>query len=217
MSTDVHDLTWDKTMNATSYVRIANDDAWFVRSTGGTSNLIADAAASKTSYRRPHAPRSGKPEKAPLPGLHFLISSISELRNSTTRPLRVSECAPPSLRLLDRIRTRYRRRIGDSPTDHINNIHSPIWSRGRTVHSNHWRPGLSVDSYIRYQLLAYCGPKSNQLRTKSRVDSAQPKSIPGPIPRAVQCVAFTTLRLVLTMTHVPKQLSGSTNDRCAHQ
>jgi hypothetical protein len=126
MSADVHDLTGDKTMNANLYVRLANDNVWLVRSTGGTSNLIADAGASKTAYRRPHAPRSDKPEKAPLPGLHFLISSISELRNSTTRPLRVSECAPPSLRLLDPLRTRYRRRIGDSPTDHINQIHSPI-------------------------------------------------------------------------------------------
>ena len=181
-------------MNANSYVRLANDNVWLVRSTGGTSSLIADAGASKTAYRRPHAPRSDKPEKA-LPGLHFLISSISELRNSTTRRLRISECAPPSLRLLGRIRMRYRRRIGDSPTDHINKIHSPIWSQGRTVHSSHWRPGLSFDSYIRDQLVAYSGPKFTQLRSKRRVDSAQMKSIPGLIPRPVDRVAFITVQL----------------------
>jgi hypothetical protein len=216
MSADVHDLTGDKTMNTNSCVRLADDDVWSVRPTGGTSTVITDSGTSESAYRRPHAPRSGKPKNAALTSLHFDISSTSE-RSGATHRLRVSECAPSSLRPLDRIRASYRRRIGDSPTDHVSQIHSPIWSRGRTAHSNHWLPGLSVDSYGRYQLVACCGPKSTQLRPKSRVDSAQTKSIPGPLPLAVHRVAFTTLQLATTTTHVSKQLTVSANDSSAHQ
>lgn len=96
MSADVHDRTSDKTMNANTNVKLANDDVWSVRSIGGTSTLSGDTGASETAYRRPHAPRSGKPKNAALIGLHFDISSTSELRNSATRRLRVSNCLPPT-------------------------------------------------------------------------------------------------------------------------
>jgi hypothetical protein len=85
MSADVHDLTGDKTMKSNAHVRLANDDVWSMRSTGGTSALIADTGASETAYRRPHAPRSGKPKSATLTGLHFDISSTSRLRSATHR------------------------------------------------------------------------------------------------------------------------------------
>ena len=217
MSADVHDLTGDKTMNANRNVKLANDDLWPVRSIGGTSALIADNGASEIVYRVPHAPCSGKPKNAALGRLLFDINSTNELRSSATHRSRISDCARPSLRLLHRIRASYRRRIGYSPIDQVNQIRRPIWSRGRIVHPSGPLPASSVNSYSRRQLSAYCRPKSTQLRSKSRVDSGQPKSIPGPIPRAVQRDAFTSLRLVLTMTHVSKQLNGSTNDRCAHQ
>ena len=178
--------------------------------------------------RRPHAPRSSKPKNAALTGLHFDISSTGELRINATRKLRVSVSACPDLRLLDRIRVSYRRRIGDSPTDQVSQIHGPIWSPEGTAHSSHSRPGLlrgyllkvdrhSIDSHARHQLVAYCRPKSTQLRSKMGVDYAQTKSNPGPIPLAVHRIAFTTLQLVPTMTHVLKQLSWSENDRSAHQ
>ncbi len=215
MSADVHDLTGDKTMNANSCVRLANDDLWPVRSTGGTSTLIADTGPGET-YRRPHAPRSAKSKNAVLSGLQFDISSTGELDSATHR-LRISDCARLSLRLLDRIHATYRRRIGYSPADQVSEIRRPFWSRGKTAHSSHPLPRLSVDSYGSRQLVAYCRAKSTQLRSKRRGDSAQTKSIPSPIPRPVYRAAFTTLRLVLTMTHVSKQLPGSTNDFSAHQ
>jgi hypothetical protein len=106
------------------------------------------------------------------------MSSTGELDSATPR-LRISECARPSLRQLDLIRASYRRRIGDSPTDQVSKIHSPIWSRGRTAHSSHPPLGWSVDSYSRHQLAAYCSPRFNQLRSTRRVSSAQTKSNPG--------------------------------------
>ena len=68
MSADVHDLTGDMTMNANTNVRLANDDVWSMRSTGGTSALIADNGASEIAYRRPYAPRSAKPKTLSLTG-----------------------------------------------------------------------------------------------------------------------------------------------------
>ena len=124
MSADVHDLTGDKTMNANTNVKLANDDVWSPRSTGATSALTEANGASEM-YRRPHAPRSAKPKNAALTGLHFDINSTSKLRSSATHRLRVSECASPSLRPLDRIRASYRRRIGYSPTDQISQIRRP--------------------------------------------------------------------------------------------
>lgn len=216
MSADVHDLTGDKTMNANTNVKLATDDVWSARSTGGTSGRIADNGAGET-YRRPHAPRSAKPKTAALTRLHFDISSKSELRSRATHRSRVSERAHQSLRLLDLIRAICRPRIGYSPTDQVSQIRRPIWSQGRTAHSSHRLPGLSVVTTVATSLRLIADLKSTQLRSKSRVDSAQPKAIPGPIPRAVQRVAFTTLRLVLTMTHVPKPLTRSANDRSLHQ
>ena len=216
MSADVHDLTGDKTMNSISCVRLANDDLWAVRSTGGASTLLGDNGASETAYRRPHAPRSDEPEKGVLTGLHFDISSTSEL-NSATHRSRISDCARPSIRVFERIQASYRRRIGYSPTDQVSQTRRLICIRGRTAHSSHPLPGLSVDSYSSPQLAAYCRPKSTQLRPKSRVDSAQTKSTPGPIPRAVHRVAFTTLQLAPPPTHVSKQFPGRANDRNAHQ
>jgi hypothetical protein len=227
MSADVHDLTGDKTMNASTNVKLANDDVYSACSTVGTWALTEVNGASEMC-RRPHAPRSSKPKNAALTGLHFDISSTSEVGISATRELRLSVCARPNLRLLDRIRVSYRRRIGKSPTDHVSQIHGPIWSREGTSHSSNSRPGLlrgyllkvdrrSIDSHGRHQLVAYCRPKSTQLRSKMGVDYAQTNSNPGPIPLVVHRIAFTTLQLVPTMTPVPKQLSGSENDRSAHQ
>jgi hypothetical protein len=216
MSMDVHDLTGDKTMNAKPNVKLANDDVWSVRSTGETSALIANTRARKTAYRRPHAPRSAKPKNAALTGLHFDISSTGELDSATHR-LRISDCARPSLRLLDRIQASYRLRIGYSPADQVSEIRRSVWSRVRTSHPSHPLPASSVNPYSRRRLAAYCRPKPTQLRSKTRVDCAQTKSIPDPIPRAVHRVDFTTLQLAPTTTHVPKQLVGTANDFSAHQ
>ena len=201
-------------MNANSYVRLVNDDVWSVRPTGGTSTLIADTGASET-YRRPHAPRPGKPKNAALTGLHFDISSTSELRNSATQRPRISDCGHSSLRLIDRIRASYKRRIRESPTNQVSKIRHPILSPMPCA-SGLPLPASSVDYYNRRQLAAYCRPKSMQLRSKRRVDSAQTKSIPGPVPRAVHRVDFTPLQLAPTMTHVSKQLSESVNNQSAH-
>ena len=227
MSADVHDLTGDKTMNSNAYVRLANDDVWSVRSTVGT-RALTEANGASEMCRRPYAPRPSKPKNAALTGLHFDISPTIELGISATRKLPVSVCARPNLRLLDGIRVSYRRRIGVSPTDQVSQIHGPIWSREGTVQASHSRPGLlrgyrlkvdrhSIDSHGRHQLVAYCRPKSTRLRSKMGVDYPQSKSNPAPIPLAVHRIAFPTLQLVPTMTHVPKQLTRSENDCSAHQ
>lgn len=227
MSADVHDLTGDKTMNASTNVKLANDDVCSACSTVGT-RALTEANGASEMCRCPHAPRSAKPKNAALVGLHFDISLTSELRGSATHRSRALECALPGVRPLDRIRASYRRQIVHSPTDQVSQIHGPIWSREGTVHSSHSRPRLlreyrlkvdrhSIDSRRRHQLVAYCRPKSTQLRSKMGVDYAQTNSNPGPIPLAVHRIAFTTLQLVPTMTHVPKQLAGSANGCCAHQ
>jgi len=69
MSADVHDLAGDKTMNATSCVRLANDDVWSVRSTGGASSLLGDNGASETAYRRPMLLAPMSPRKGCQPAL----------------------------------------------------------------------------------------------------------------------------------------------------
>ena len=206
----------DKTMYTNSNVRPANDSVWSARSTGATWALTEANGASETADRRPHAPRSDEPENRVLSGLHFDIRSTSELSSATHRS-RISDCAALSRRLLVRIRASYRRRNGYSPTDQVSQIGRPIWGRGRDAHSSHRVPGLTVDFYNRYQPVAYYGPKSNPLWSKKRVDSAQMKSLPSPIPRPVYRVDFTTLQLAPTTTHVPKQLSGSENHCSAHQ
>jgi hypothetical protein len=216
MSANVHDLTGDKTMNETSCVRLANDDPWPMRSTAGTSTPIGDTGARETAYRCPHAPRTGQPKNVELTGLHFDISSTSELGSATHRS-RISDCTRPSLRLLDVIRASYRRRIGYSRTDEFSLIHHSIWSRGGTAHPSHPLPASSVNPHRRRQLTPYRRPKPTQLRPKSRVNSAQTKSISGPIPRAVHRGDLTTLRLAPTTTHVPKQLTVTANDCRAHQ
>ena len=207
-------LHGDKTMYTNANVRPANDVLW--SATGPTRALTEGNEASETAYRRPHAPRSAMPKNSALTGLHFDISSTSELSSATNRS-RVSDCARTSIRLLDRIQASYRRGIGRSPADKVSQIRCPICSRRRTTHSSQPVPGLSVDSYRSSQLVAYCGPNATQLRSEAPVDCAQPKSISGPIPRPVHRVAFTTLQLAPTMTHVPKQLTGSANDCSAHQ
>jgi hypothetical protein len=209
-------LHGDKKMLTNSNVKLANDVESSVRSTGATQALAEGNGASENAYGRPHAPRSGAPNNAALTGLHFDISSTTESSDATRR-LRISECARPSPRPLDLIRASYRRRIGDSPTDQVSQIHSPIWSRGRTAHSSHPLPASPVEYYNRRQLADYCRSKCNHLLQKRRVDSEQTKSIPSPIPRPVHRVAFTTLRLAPTMTHVPTQLSGRANDSCPYQ
>jgi len=194
----------------------ANGGVWSARSTGATLALTEGNGSSETAYRRPHAPRSAKPKDAALTSLHFDISSTTESSDATRR-LRISECARPSLRPLSRIRASYRQPIEDSPTDQVSQIHSPIWSQGRTAHSSHVLQGLSVDSYCGRQLVAYCSPRFNQLQSTRRVSSAQAKSTAAPIPRPVHRIAFTTLQPAPAMTHVPKQLTGSTNDCGSHQ
>ncbi len=169
----------------------------------------------KTEHRRPHAPRSAMPKNSALTGLHFDISSKSELSSATQRS-RISDCAPPSLRLFG-IRASYRRRIGYFPTDQVSQIRGPVYSRGRAAHPSHPLPASSVEPYSSRQLAGCCRPKSTQLRSKRRVDSAQTKSIPGPIPRTLHCFAFTTLLLAAATTHVSKQLTGSANDCSAPQ
>jgi hypothetical protein len=189
-------------------VRLANEVVLSARSTGTTQAALAEGnGASENAYGRPHAPRSGAPKNAALTGLLFDISSTGELRSSAPHRSRISECAPASLRRLDRIKASYRLRIGHSTADQVSQIRGPICSRGRVAHPSHPLPALSVDSDIRRQLAAHCRPKSIQLRSKRRVDSAQTKSIPGPIPRAVHRADFTTLQLASTTTHVPKQLT----------
>jgi hypothetical protein len=216
MSTDVYDLTGDKTMNANTNVKLANDDVWSVNSTGATRALTEGNGAGETAYRRSHAPRSGKPKNAAFTGLHFDISSTSE-RSSATRRLRVSECARPSLRPLERIRASYRRRIGYSPANQVSEIRRMVWSQdallSRVTRGPLRRSILTVSA----SLYLYCRPKSTQLRSNSSPDSAQTKSIRGPIPRAVHGLDLATLQLASPTMHVPKQLTGSANDRSAHQ
>lgn len=148
--------------------------------------------------------------------LHFDISSTSELSSATHRS-RKSDCARPSLRLLNRIRASYRLRIGYSTANQASHIRRPVWSRGRTAHPSHALPASSVDFYSRRQFVQYCRPKSNHLWSKRRVDSAQTKSIPGPIRRTVHRGDFTTFQLAPTTTRGSKQLTESANDRSAHQ
>jgi hypothetical protein len=209
-------LHGDKTMYTNANVRSAYDGVRSARSTGATRALTEGDGASGTSYRRPHAPRSAPPKTAGLTDLHFDMSSTGELDSATPR-LRISECARPSLRQLDLIRASYRRRIGDSPTDQVSKIHSPIWSRGRTAHSSHPPLGWSVDSYSRHQLAAYCSPRFNQLRSTDALVLRKRSRIPAPIPRPVHRIALTTLQPAPAMTHVPKQLTGSANDCGSHQ
>lgn len=227
MSADVHDLTSDKTMNASTNVKLANDDVCSARSTVGT-RALTEANGASEMCRRPHAPRSSKPKNAALTGLHFDISPTSELGISATRKLRVSVCGRPNLRLLDRIRVSYRRRIVDSPTDRVSQIHGPIWSRGSTAHSSHSLPGLlrrclskvdrhSIESYGRRQLFAYCKPKSTQLRSKMGVDYAQTKSNPVPIPLAVHRIAFNNSPTCAHDDARSEATYGCENDRSAHQ
>ena len=187
-------LHGDKTMFTNANVRPANDVVWSARSTGAT--LTEGNGTSETAYRCPHAPRSDEPDKAVLAGPHFDISSASELR-SATRRLQVPECVRPSLRPLDLIRASYRRRIGRSPTDQVSQIHSPIWGRGRTAHSSHPLPASPVSSTIGASLRTIADRNATTC-CKRRVDSAQTKSIPSPIPRPVHRVAFTTLQLAPT-------------------
>ena len=166
MSADAHDLTGDKTMNATWYVKLANDVVWSGRSRGGTSGLIGANGGSETAYRRPHAPRSVTPKNAALTGLHFDISATGELSSATHRS-RISDCAPLSLRLLVRLRASYRRRIGYATIDHVSQIRRLIWGRVRTAHPSRPLPTSSVDSCSRRQLAVYGRPKSTHLRSKS--------------------------------------------------
>lgn len=161
-------------------------------------------------------PAPMSPRKAVLTRLHFDISSTSELQSAIQRS-RISDCASPSLRLLDRIRARYRRRIGYSPADQASEICRPLWSRGSTARPSHPLPASPVNPCSRRQLAAYCRPKPTQLRPESHVDSSQMKALPSPIPRPAHWVAFTTLQIALTMTHVPKQLTGTASDFSAHQ
>ncbi len=165
MSTDVYDLTDDKTMNANTNVKLANDDVWSAHSAGGTSALIADTGASETAYRRPHAPRSAKPKSAALTGLHFDISSTSRLRSATHRS-RISDYGLPIPSLLHLIRAGHRPRIGHSPVDQVSQIRRPVWSRVRNSHPSHPLPESSADSYIRRQLAAYCRPNIHPTAAK---------------------------------------------------
>jgi hypothetical protein len=201
-------------MYTNANVRPAKNGVWSARSTGAT--LTEGNGAGETACRRPHAPRSAKPKITALIDLHFDISSTSELSIATNRS-RISDCARASIRLSDRIRASYRRRIGYSPIDQVSQICRPIWSRARTAHPSYPLPASSVNPYCRCQLAPYCRRKPTQPWSKTRVDCAQPKSISGPIPRPVHRVAFTTLQLAPTMTHVRKQLTGSANDCSAHQ
>ena len=216
MSADVHDLTGDKTMNATTYVKLANDVVWSVSSRGGTSGLNAANGASETAYRRPHAPRSGMPKNPALTGLRFNINSTSECGSATHR-FRKSDCARLSLRLLDRIQASYRLRIGYSHAHQVSEIRRLVWRQVWSSQPSHSLPTSSVNPFSRHQLAAYWRLKPIRLRSKTRVDRAQTKSIPGPIPRTAHSVAFTTLRLVPTTTHLSKQLTGSAKDWNAHQ
>jgi len=211
----VKGLHGDKTMYTNANVTPANNGVWSARSTGATRALTEGKGASETADRRPHAPRSAKPKDAALTELGLNISSTSKL-NSATQRLRISDCAPPSLRLLDRIRASYRRRIGYSPTNRVSEIRGRICSRGRAAHPSYPLSASSVNS-CRRQLAACCRPKSTQLRSKRRVDSPQTKSMSGPIPTAFHRVDFTRLQLESTTTHVRKQLIGTANDFRAHQ
>ena len=203
-------------MYTNANVRPANGGVWSASSTGATRALTEGNGASETAHRRPHAPRSTKPQNAALTGLHFDISSAIELRSATQR-WRISDCAPPSLRLFDGIRASYRRRIGYSPTNRVSEIRGRICSRGRAAHPSYALPASSVNSWSRRQLAACCRPRSIQLRSKRRVDYAQTKSMSGPIPPAVDRFAFTALQLAPPTTHVPRQLIGTANDFSAHQ
>ena len=201
-------------MYTNANVRPANDV--LCSATGPTRALTEGNEASETAYRRPHAPRSAMPKNSALTGLHFDISSTSELSSATNRS-RVSDCAHTSIRLLDRIQVGYRLRIGESPTNQVSEIGCPIWSRRHIAHQSHPIAASSVNHYFKCQPAPYCRAKITQLRSRSGVDSAQTKSIPGPNPRAVHRVDFRTLQLAPTTTHVSKQLPGSANDRSAHQ
>ncbi len=178
-------------------VRPANDAVW--SATGATRALTEGNGVSENAYGRPHAPRSGAPNNTALTGLHFDISSASELRSATHRS-RISDRAPASARLLGRIRASYRRPIGDLPSDQVSQVDSPIWSLRRASYPSHPLPASYVDSSAWRQLAANRRTKPTQLRPKRRSDSAQTKWISSPIPRPVHRIAFTTLQSARTMT-----------------
>lgn len=192
-------LHGDKKMLTNSNVTLANDVGSSVRSTGATQALAEGNGASENAYGRPHAPRSAMPKTAALTGLHSDICSTGELGSAIHR-LRISDCARLSLRLLDRIQASYQPRIGYSPADQVSEIRCPVWSRVRTLHPSHPLPRSSVNLYSRRQLAAYCRPKPTQLRSKTRVDCAQTKSVSGPIPRPVHRIALTPLQPAPAMT-----------------
>jgi hypothetical protein len=186
-------------MFTNSNVKLANDDVCSSRSKGATRALAEGNGASEIASPRPHAPRSAKPKGSALTGLHSDICSASVLRSATQRS-RISDCAPAGPRLLDGIRASFRRRIGRSPTDQVSQTHSPSRSRVCTSQLSHQLPASSTDPDCKRQLAANCRPKPTQLRSKTRADCAQTKSVSGPIPRPVHRIALTTLQPAPAMT-----------------
>src|SRR5512134_800633 len=107
-------------------VRPFYDPVW--SGTGPTRALTGGNGASENAYGRPHAPRSGALNNAALTGLHFGISSTSELSSATNRS-QISDCARTGIRLLDRIQASYGLRIGEAATNQVSQIGRPIWSQ----------------------------------------------------------------------------------------
>jgi len=198
-------------------VRLANEVVLSARSTGATQAALAEGnGASENAYGRPHAPRSGAPKNAALTGLLLDISSTGELRSSAPHRSRISECAPASLRRLDRIRASYRLRIGYSRTDQVSQIWRSILSRGRTAQSVTHRPDYRSTPIVAPAcgLIAdrnppNCGQRG-ALILRNRVDpeSDYATGLLRRLHNSPTCARDYVL---------PKQLTGSANDCSAHQ
>ena len=206
----------DETMNAAASVKTTNDDVRSTRSTSATPALNGGNRASQTRYRRPHAPQSGTPKKAALIDFSFDIGSTNELPIGTTHVLLRPDRAFNS-RPLDRIRTSYRRRIEYSRTDPVCQIQCPMYRPLCSGDPRHSLPALSVDAHSGLHLGADRIRKYTQLRSRSRVDSAQTMSNPGLIPRRDHRIVLTNIRLAVTMTRVPEHLTRNANHSVAHQ
>ena len=194
-------------------VRPANDAVW--SATGPSRVLTESNGASETVDRRAHAPGYAKPKDAASTTLHFDISSTGELDSATHR-LRISHCARRSLRVLDRIQASYRLRSGYSPANQVR--FAARFGAEDRVHIRVTRDQLRRSTLtVSASLYPIANRNPPNCAPNSSPDSAQTKSIRGPIPRAVHRARITTLQLAPTTTRVSKQLTESANDCIPHQ
>jgi len=194
-------------------VRRANEAVW--STTGPTRALTESNGASETVDRRAHAPRSAKPKDAASTTLDFDKSSTGELDSATHR-LRISHCARRGLRVLDRIQASYRLRSGYSPANQVR--FAARFGAEDRVHIRVTRDQLRRSTLtVSASLYPIANRNPPNCAPNRCPDSAQTKSIRGPIPRAVHRARITTLQLAPTTTRVSKQLTESANDCIPHQ